>query len=169
MNIIFLDVDGVLNSKPYFESIKVVGGLSVSDYHLQQLAKIYHTCNAKIVLSSSWRCLNDPSDIHVYRMYQYLLDELARYDMEIMDHTPNLKSNRPLEIKTWLDSREDKEQINFVSLDDDFPAEEYAAYGIESCLVQTKFFCKTEEEGGLQLRHVEQAIKILTGINKEDE
>ena len=92
MNIIFLDVDGVLNSSAYFKENKSKGHADISDFHLQMLAKIYHTCNAKIVLSSSWREL-DVEDLHVYWMYQYLLDELARYDMEIIDKTPVVDMN----------------------------------------------------------------------------
>ena len=162
MNIIFLDVDGILNSLAYFEENKGKGHAEISDYHLQMLAKIYHTCNAKIVLSSSWRELDDESDIHVYKQYQYLLDELARYDMEIIDKTPVIRMNRPLEIKTWLDGRLDKEDIKFVSLDDDFTASAYREYGIEDCLVKTRFFCDKLSEGGLQQEHVDKAIEILS-------
>ena len=60
MNIIFLDVDGVLNSMAYFKWLKESGNAlhknreynDISDFHLQMLAKIYHTCNAHIVLTS---------------------------------------------------------------------------------------------------------------------
>lgn len=163
MNIIFLDIDGVLNSSAYFEQGKEKGvtGREISDYHLQMLAKIYHTCNAKIVLSSSWRELDDESDINVYWMYEYLVNELARYDMKIISKTPVVEMNRPLEIKTWLDNRVDKDEIRFVSLDDDFSKESYDKYGIGDCLVKTEFFCHDISEGGLQQKHVDKAIKIL--------
>lgn len=163
MNVIFLDIDGVLNSLAYFEENKNRGHADISDYHLQMLAKIYHACDARIVLSSSWREL-DVDDIHVYWMYQYLLDELAKYDMEIIDKTPVVDMNRPLEIKTWLDNRPDKDEINFVSLDDDFSKDKYDIYGIGDHLVKTEFFCKDISEGGLHQRHVDAAIKILKGI-----
>lgn len=162
MNIIFLDIDGVLNSLAYFEENKNRGHADISDYHLQMLAKIYHACDARIVLSSSWREL-DVDDVHVYWMYQYLLDELARYNMEIIDKTPVVDMNRPLEIKTWLDNRPDKDEINFVSLDDDFSKDKYDIYGIGDHLVKTEFFCKDISEGGLHQRHVDAAIKILKG------
>ena len=166
MNIIFLDIDGVLNSMAYFKQNKNKGRLEISDYHLQMLAKIYHACNAKIVLSSSWRELDDESDIHVYWMYQYLVDELARYDMEIISKTPVIDMNRPLEIKTWLDSREDKDTIKFVSLDDDFSKDKYDEYGIGGCLIKTEFFCDEMSEGGLQQKHVDKAIELLSERNK---
>lgn len=163
MNIIFLDVDGVLNSMAFFEQNNGKGHAMISDYNLQMLAKIYHTCNAKIVLSSSWRTLDVPDDVHVHWMYQYLVDALARYDMEIISKTPELEMNRPLEIKTWLDNQSNKEEIRFVSLDDDFPKEEYEKYGIGECLVRTKYFCDDIADGGLQQKHVDDAIGILTG------
>ena len=163
MNIIFLDVDGILNSLAYFEENKEKGHAEISDYHLQMLAKIYHACDCKIVLSSSWRTL-DVDDVNVYWMYQYLLDELARYDMEIIDKTPVLDmDDRPLEILTWLEEHGGKDSYNFVSLDDDWSKEHYDKYGIGDHLVKTEFFCDDIADGGLQERHVEQAINILRG------
>ena len=91
-----------------------------------------------------------------------MIDELARYGMEIIDQTPNINSNRPLEIKTWLDSRTDKDEIVFVSLDDDFSVEDYKVFGLEHCFVKTSFYCNAECDGGLQPHHVEKAIQIFT-------
>ena len=94
-------------------------------------------------------------------MWQYLVESLEKYGMKIMSKTPVIDQNRPLEIKTWIDSRIDKDTIKFVSLADDFNRESYDKYGIGDCLVHTKFFCNTLEEGGLQQEHVDMAIKIL--------
>lgn len=163
MKIIMLDIDGVLNSLAYFEQNPCKGYVVISDFHLQMLAKIYHTCDAKIVLSSSWRELDDETDIFSYQQYKYLVDELARYDMEIIDKTPYIDMERPLEIKTWLDNQPNKDKIKFVSLDDDFTKREYDKYGIGDCLVKTKFFCDDISEGGLQQEHVDRAIEILNG------
>lgn len=168
MNIIFLDVDGVLNSLPYFKDcVKDENGrCEISDFHLKKLAEIYHTCDAKIVLSSTWRHLKpttEGEDSEATRMYQYLMDSLAKYDMEVIGEVPSNSGNRPLEISDWLDSREDKETINFVSLDDDFDEEEYAQYDLENHLVHTLYFCKNLEDGGLQQKHVDKAIEILKG------
>ena len=133
MNIIFLDVDGVLNSMAYFKWLKESRNSlhkdgeynDISDFHLQMLSNIYHTCNAHIVLTSTWRELDDKSDMNCYPMYQYLVDSLAKYNMKIISKTPVVNMNRPLEIVTWLDNRVDKDEIKFVSLDDDFSKEKY--------------------------------------------
>ena len=133
MNIIFLDVDGVLNSMAYFKWLKESRNSlhkdgeynDISDFHLQMLSNIYHTCNAHIDLTSTWRELDDKSDMNCYPMYQYLVDSLAKYNMKIISKTPVVNMNRPLEIVTWLDNRVDKDEIKFVSLDDDFSKEKY--------------------------------------------
>lgn len=160
-----MDVDGVLNSMAYFNRLRKENEQSgyndISDFHLQMLAKIYHTCDAKIVLSSTWRELDDESDMNVYPMYQYLVDSLAKYDMKIMSKTPVIGMDRPLEIITWLNNRDDKDSIRFVSLEDDFSKEDYDKYGIGDCLIHTRFFCYEESEGGLQQKHVDMAIKKL--------
>lgn len=165
VNIIFLDVDGVLNSMPYCEKHKdnFRNGL-ISDFHLQMLSEIYHTCNARIVLSSTWRYLKDAKGDRARIMYQYLTDSLARYDMEIMSCTPTISGDRPLEIATWLKENAD-DAVKFVILDDDFPKEEYEKYGMGNNLIQTIYFCYKISQGGLQKEHVQQAIKLLkTGI-----
>lgn len=166
MNIIFLDVDGVLNSAAHFEPFIDAEPADderyeISDYHLQMLAEIYHACDAQIVLSSSWRTLNDRMDARAHAMYQYLVDSLARYRMTIMSQTPVIGMNRPLEIATWLNSQADREDIRFVSLDDDFQRADYDKYGIGHCLIRTQFFGDKMSEGGLQKRHMKWAIRKL--------
>ena len=167
MNLIFLDVDGVLNSSAYFEPFleqEPAPGerYEISDYYLQMLAEIYHTCNAGIVLSSSWRTLNDRADQEAAAMYRYLEQSLAGYRMEIMSATPVIGMNRPLEIASWLESRRDLETLRYVSLDDNFEKADYETYGIGHCLVRTSFFCDQMTEGGLCKKHVKQAIRKLT-------
>lgn len=166
MNIIFLDVDGVLNSMAYFKSNeKTKKSLfnDISDFHLQRLSEIYHKCNAHIVLSSTWRELDDEYNMTCYQMWQYLVNSLGKYNMKIMSKTPVIDQNRPLEIRTWLNNRVDKNEIKFVSLDDDFSKESYDKYGIGDYLIHTKFFCDNLKDGGLQQEHVDMAIKILNG------
>ena len=166
-NIIFLDVDGVLNSDPYFKlnKGKGMGHKEIRDFHLQMLAKIYHTCDAKIVLSSSWRDLDDPDDLDVYWMWEYLVGELARYDMEIIGKTPVLGDVRPLEIKTWLDKQENKDEIRFIIIDDDWHKEHYEKYGLGDRLIKTEFYCNSVDVGGLQQWHVDEAIRKFKGGN----
>lgn len=169
-NIIFLDVDGVLNSYPYTKSLPEIGKLDdqgelehdeIRDFHVQMLSKIYHTCDAKIVLASTWRQLSGVENPDCRKMYKYLTDFLEKYDMEIIDQTPVIDLNRPQEIATWLENCHNKEDISFVILDDDFPKERYDDYDIGDHLVHTKYFSRSVDDGGLQETHVQKAIAIL--------
>lgn len=154
MNIIFLDIDGVLNSYAYYKETENDLDLKAIDI----LSQIYHKFNCKIVLSSTWRELKDISDESAQKMWKHLVDTLEKYGMEIYDITPTIKNNRPLEIATWL---QNNSCSNYVILDDDFPLLEYKKYGLEQHVVKTIYFTYKIENGGLQEKHKDKAFKIL--------
>lgn len=159
MRVIFLDIDGGLNSKEFFQNRQPTQELNeIDEEKVKLLQQIVQATNAKIVLTSTWR-IYDKTD----KVYQYLVDTLAKYDLSIFDCTPCINENRPEEITTWLSMwnalRDVHEHIfGFVSLDDDFTAKQYARYGMEHQLIKTTFYGK---HGGLQPEHVQQAIDIL--------
>lgn len=160
--IIFLDVDGVLNSMDYFEQTKDCKGYTeINPETVKLLKEIIDRTGAEIVLSSSWRDLGKRKNESEHPMYAYLTDTLKEYGMEIVDHTPYIEQDRPKEIKAWLDNQKDKD-VRFVSLDDDFAKDKYDKVGIGDFLVRTSFY---EKDGGLRKEHVEKAIEIL---NRED-
>ena len=161
--IIFLDIDGVLNSIDYFEQTKYCKGYTEIDPEKVKLLKeIVDRTGAEIVLSSTWRNLAKRKDESEHPMYTYLTDTLKEYGMEIIDHTPYIGQDRPKEIRAWLDNQQDKD-IQFVSLDDDFQEQIYDEVGIGDCLVRTSFY---EKYGGLRQEHVEKAVRILNMENK---
>lgn len=104
MNIIFLDVDGVLNSA------KELSEGPFSKISLNVLKRIVDETNAKIVVISSWRLLEFSRKI--------LLSELEKYHLKesVIGMTPHLTSNRE-EIMTYLKSNEFS-NLNFIILDD---------------------------------------------------
>ena len=160
--IVFLDIDGVLNSADYFDQAKNCKGYSeINPEQVKLLKEIVDRTGADIVLSSTWRDLAQRENEPEHPMYTYLTDTLKEYGMEIIDHTPHIGQDRPKEIKAWLDNQQDKD-IRFVSLDDDFPKHKYDEAGIGDCLVRTSFY---EKYGGLRQEHVEKAVEIL---NRED-
>lgn len=125
--IIFLDIDGVLNSLEYFDQLKNADqSKKIEKYQeldvekVRLLAEITANTGAEIVLSSTWRDIGRKEGKRDHPMYQYLVDTLAEFGLKIIDHTPYLDYDRPREIKEWLNRQEDKD-IHFVSLDDDFP------------------------------------------------
>lgn len=105
MNIIFLDVDGVLNSA------KELSEGPFSKISLSVLKRIVDETNAKIVVISSWRLLEFSRKI--------LLSELEKYHLKesVIGMTPHLTSNREEEIMTYLKSNEFS-NLNFIILDD---------------------------------------------------
>lgn len=158
MNIVFLDVDGVLNYLGFNYHHKV--GV-IDNNKVKILSRIVKENNAKIVLSSSWRILDIPEDKGVYSYYQVLINALAEYQIEVMDKTPVINMDRPLEIKTWLEEHSELGPFCWVSLDDDFWEEDYEEYGVGGHLIQTMYFTTDDNEGGLQGDHIQIAKEMF--------
>lgn len=161
--IVFLDIDGVLNSMDYFGRTKDCKGYTeINPEKVKLLKEIVDRTGAEIVLSSTWRDLGKRKNEPEHPMYTYLTDTLKEYGMEIIDHTPYIGQDRPKEIRAWLGNQHDKD-IQFVSLDDDFQEQKYDEVGIGDFLVRTSFY---EKDGGLRQEHVEKAVRILNVENK---
>lgn len=150
MKVIFLDIDGVLNSwddynnrcKNLKKEERPTFG-DIEERSLMLLKELIEATNAKVVLSSSWR----KSIFLTSEVYK----ALSTMGIELYDITPILPSgNRADEIKDWL---KDKEIESFVILDDD----SFEFKGNELC----KHLVKTTMNSGLQKEHVEKAIRIL--------
>ena len=111
MKIIFLDVDGVLNSDEYFDKIKNldIQGIErdIDVEKIKLLKKAIDATGAEVVLSSSWRYT---------RNAQYLKELLLKYGIYV-DSTPYIQNERGLEIRKWLSEHQDVE--DFVILDDE--------------------------------------------------
>lgn len=153
MKLIFLDVDGVLNSAEWLETNQ--GEIDPAKVRL--LKQMIDATGAKVVLSSTWRNIDGSDGNPRHPMYDYLVGELRACGIEIFSRTPLLYNNRPKEIKAWLDQTSIKVE-RYISFDDDFQESDYAKYGISDCLIQTRYW---GTHGGLQQRHVEQAIQVL--------
>lgn len=155
--IIFLDIDGVLNSNEYFESLpkEKEKFIEIDENKVLLLKEIVDKTGAEIVLSSTWRDLDCNDCKEAMEMYQYLLNTLKKHGLSILDKTPYINCNRPKEIKEWLNHNKVQ---NFISLDDDFNEEQYQEQGLVNCLIKTSFW---ESNGGLQREHVNKAIFIL--------
>lgn len=147
MKLLFLDIDGVLNTK--YE--RQINGIDyIDDQKTRRLQNIVKKTGCKIVLSSAWRL--DDADLKMVE------DQLARYGMELFGTTPDtLSGGRGVEIKRYL-SRFD-EIPEFVIVDDVV----WDMRGIpefEGRVVQTD---DDELDSGLQASHMHDIIKILGG------
>ena len=114
--VIFLDVDGVLNTNK--------DGSIIEEKFVERLAKIVHATGAKIILSSSWRY---GYVRHIDETYHYhsehverLICTIRQYGLQIAGITPMLfqgPSGRPFEIRSWLGNQANVKR--FVILDDE--------------------------------------------------
>lgn len=162
INIIFLDIDGVLNTQ---NSINTQIAENKGRYNesaqrylydfdenaMENLKDIIDTSNASIVLTSTWR-LND-------MLMEELISQFEKNDIDaekIIGKTPDLhdekKDNlRAYEIEQWLNNSEEK--INrFVILDD---IDDMGKYTKSNLVVSNKF-------DGLTEKLKNKAIKILS-------
>lgn len=151
MRVIFLDIDGVLNSAEWFEKTKDVrSGLSRID-ELQEMLDpravellngLVDRAGATVVLSSSWRV--------AYGMDFIQRALVARgFTGKLSDRTPTMGSPRGREIQAWLDKRLEKPEA-FIILDDNSDM-----LHLSHRLVQTTWGT------GLQIGHVERAEAML--------
>ena len=150
MNIIFLDVDGVLNStnnliKVYQKTRKTYSGYNYpfDELCLENLYELVTKTQSKLVITSTWR-KDEEGKIK-------LLEILSHYQLEdmVIGYTPVLNSTRGAEIKAFLQELDGHH--NFIILDDDSDMENLAQY-----LVKTKM------QTGLTKENVSLGIKKLT-------
>ena len=157
MKVIFLDVDGVLNSEVSREQERNNFDNwmehEVSEMHVNNLKKIVDATGAQIVLSSSWRFDHPKAtgrDFIVDPLMKVLDRKLKAVGLDIIDVTPDLRGKiRGAEIQDWLDRHSEVER--FVILDDDVDMKDE----------QKPFFVNTTFKNGLTDELSNKAIEIL--------
>lgn len=132
--VIFLDIDGVLNSNFWNENHQreISDGTLIDKNKIKLLASLVNKTNAKIVLHSGWRIWFDESRNPIRREAQRLVDYLADEGLYIHDFTPDLtteeiRKNKQFskvkadEILLWLSQNQVKAWvvIDDLSLDND--------------------------------------------------
>ena len=153
-NIIFLDIDGVLNSNKYFDSIsnkecinpvdRLMLDIDMSKVKL--LLEVINKTKAKIVITSSWRRM---------KLYPYIKERLVSMGLPVVGETPFIEGRRGEEIKLYLAN-------NYVSnycIIDDEVFKDYNT--LEDNLIKTNFY-----QDGLTKDHAEEVVNKL--IKKEE-
>ena len=156
MKIIFLDIDGVLNSRDYDRRRDWTTLSDIDETRVPFIKQIVDATGAVIVLSSTWRMHWESDRAKCSADGLYVIETLGKYGVEIYDKTPDLghHANRPEEIKQYLDEfGEDVE--SFVIIDD-------YMYGWGKL---SDNFVRTDPYGSLGIDEstAERAIKILNG------
>lgn len=153
MKVIFLDVDGVLNEM-YSESRAPSGTIGVDDDKVERLGKIVDATKAVVVLSSTWQ--KEWRADGVRKDGVYLQEKLAQRGITIVGITGKFGLDRGQGIFEWLQD----DVSSWIVIDDEiFP--DFPRYGIMPRLVHTSFLM-----GGLQDKHVKQAIALLNEVDK---
>ena len=187
-NIIFLDIDGVLNGYNFWSLLgwkiacithskhikdwyrKVSDPCGIHEKKVKKLAKIVSKTDAKVVMSSCWRFSfwKTPYEEKTGNQKK-LTDLLKKYQIEVIDITSRSSDgNRSKEINTWLSQNKDKVK-DFIVLDDErFDLECF----VGDHLIQTSSVKKGQiikghwvENTGLRNKHVKMAINYLKEEN----
>ena len=151
MNVIFLDVDGVLNCVE--TKNKCNGLLGIDGMKVKRLKEIVDKTDSKIVLTSTWKIGWDEDNDKCHYDAKYLNNKLSEQGLFIYDKTIDNGSNRGEGIYDWIMSHETENWVVFDDeLFDDFDCV------IKTHLVKTNFY---NPKGGLQQQHIDKALKIL--------
>ncbi len=154
MKIVFLDIDGVLNSEKYVCKANGVG-VVIDPKRMFLLKQIIDSTGAKIVLSTSWREHWDKSSEKCDASGKQINDIFSKFDLQIFDKTPKINSGREQEIKSWLD--EHPRVQNFIVLDDKFLSADF---------LKGHFIKTSNYYDGLDETDVKKAIDILNNRKK---
>lgn len=188
-NIIFLDIDGVLNGdyawRGFFlilsrllhiEKIydKIFGRSNKKYFFINErmvkiLSNIVHKTDSEIVLISSWRKkvwkyynnaeLRESKSIASVPVKE-LIELFDKYDIHILDIAPEIDNRRDIEILTWLSKHEDIFG-SFIILDD----ENYNYH-----IFDDKYICTSDDSNrtqywyvsyGLRYRHIRKCLKAV--------
>ena len=150
MKVIFLDIDGVLNSREYDRERAEDDG-NIDRTRLPLLKEIVDKSGAEIVLSSNWRDYWEKDPSVCSDIGRELNDIFASAGLVLSDKTGYHRLGRAYEIKEWLNTHPDVER--FVILDDIGGG--WGDY--YDNLVRTNYRIKR----GLCDEHVEKALAIL--------
>lgn len=150
MNIIFLDIDGVLNTIKT-EELAPSGFIGVEDMPIKNLKKIIEETNAKIVLISTWKNEWSKSIGYKGEDFKYLEQRLNEFNITIFDKTNDCIYNRGEGIKKYLYYH--PEITNWVVIDDII----FDDYNDEI----SKHFIHTDQCYGLTFKQALKTIEIL--------
>lgn len=151
MKVIFLDIDGVLNSISY-DRVRTDEDGNIDKTRLVLVKELVDKTGAKIVLSSSWRDHWEKNTEYLDEEGKKLISVFAEAGLEIYGKTPKIGYlERSEEIRLWL--KENPNVTHFVALDD----HGYNWGDMEPFLVQTNYRIGR----ALEEKHIKKAIGIL--------
>lgn len=161
MKVIFLDVDGVLNSEYWYvknhkkHPERCCADKAIDPRYVRNLKKIVKKTGAKIVLSATCRGAVRKDKNH------YLHQILSKYGLEIYDYTSRIGTGeRGYDIQDWLDKH--RNVTNIVILDDDSDMLHLLKY-----LVKTSHGPYVKQKDGTLKRSKSLFAWRLEGLNRK--
>lgn len=161
MKVVFLDIDGVLNSVEWIQRVgldvwdQADGGTQLDPDAVKRLDLIVQMSEARIVISSTWRKMYDPPTIRGFLRRHGFTGEVIG---ETVHHIPmeerttaqqaSGRYERGWEIKAWLD--EHPGVTHYAILDDDSDMD-----GVREHFVHTQYPL------GLRDEHVPRVLSLL--------
>lgn len=134
--IIFMDIDGVLNSLDSFEKFQTFEVLDPDAVLLLKVVTERH--RAELVISSVWRL-----PLEWLEMIRASFAQAGWNNPPIIGRTPSLKGDRGKEIQAWLDANPTE---SFVVIDDD---------AMDILPEQMPYFVQCNPEHGLMQEQIE--------------
>lgn len=156
MKILFLDIDGVLNSRAYDRRRNWDEQTNIDETRLPLLREIVDRTGAAIVLISTWRAHLDDGMSARDAAGEYVVHTFAKYGLRIFGKTPDLGpgADRKDEVAAWLAERGGGVE-KFAILDDH-------VFGWAEL---SPFYVHTDPHFGLGLEEeqVKRAVGLLNG------
>lgn len=175
MKFIFLDVEGVLNTKETRERAYQKHGynpfmdLEIDEFRLMYLKEIIDKTDSKVVLCSSLRrfFVKEGNEVFPTTLKgKKLYDKLLKYNIQLYDITPITEGNKEESIKMWLSNIDDVN--SFIIIDDDpLQFDEYLDRLIQTSEERQNYLLSFMKFSiGLCEEHIGQAIEMLNNKNK---
>lgn len=155
VNVIALDIDGVLNNDFTAELTPNQFFVGIDDYLVEKLSRIVNATNAEIILTSTWK--EDVLSNSVEG--NYLIQKLNKYNLDISFISEDDLIHRGSFLIKNLNKYYKENNYNYVILDDQV-FDYYELNDVSNHLVLTK------NRTGLTDEDVDLAIKILTTERK---
>lgn len=168
MNVIFLDIDGVMASRKYTNEhmnmcIEDVCDAGLEPEKIELLFEICKLYNAKVVISSSWKL--GIEDDYIPLSVIGMLTDLEDNSIEVIGFTPNIPNeSRCYGHDMWKDYDiacylyEHPEVESFCIIDDNA---ENDINNLKDYLVKTSYSIDEEGHGGLLPEHVNEVGLVL--------
>ena len=170
MKVIFLDIDGVLNTYQTFKDINEeykktgIDRIEIDEFRLEFLKEIIEKTGAVVVLNSSWKnnCkMENGKYISLSKKMRQFIEILSKHNISIYDFTLDFKTNRQEAIYRWL---EGKNIESFIIIDDDpYHLDDFLGKELikTSIVKDGKMIMNMDDAFGLSQIHIKEAIKKL--------